>query len=455
LEQSAPPPLSQKLEIPQKKVDVSKIPSHFVVPVGAFLIRNLENIQKKYPDIVLLKMGIAKFYLVTNPQLIQEVLVTKQRDFVKGDYLQRTKKVFGEGLLTSEGDFHHRQRRLLQPAFHQERIAAYASVITSYAERSMRRWREGETLDIHSEMEKLTMSIVAKCLFDTDIEGEESESIARDLTRIIDYFNRLSSPLSPILQKLPTNKKYEEAGKHIDSMVYGMIDERRKLGKESGDLMSLLLHARDEGGIQMTDSQLRDEVLILFAAGHETTANALTWTWYLLSENPGAEEKLHSEVDSVIPRGVTPAASDVQKLDYTTKVFTESMRMYPPAWVLPRETIRDTRIGQYRIPSGSQLIVSQYVNHHDPKFFPEPEEFEPERWTSEFKKSLPKFAYYPFGGGPRSCVGEPFAWMEGVLLLATISRKWRLRHVKGHKVEMLPRITLRPRYGMKMRLTSR
>ena len=259
-----------------------RVPSLTMVPIGGFFIRNLTTIHKKYPDIAHLRLGLADFYLVTNPELIQEVLVTKQRDFMKGKYLQRTKKVFGEGLLTSEGDFHHRQRRLVQPAFHHERVSAYAETMVDYTLRMTSEWKDGEVLDVHSEMMRLTMSIVAKCLFDTDIESE-SRAIAKDLTTTIEYFNRLSSPLSSVLQKLPTNKKYEEAVARIDKMVYSLIESKRRSGKDAGDLMSMLLHAKDERGHEMTDRQLRDEALILFTAGHETTANALTWTWYLLS----------------------------------------------------------------------------------------------------------------------------------------------------------------------------
>ncbi len=429
------------------------IPSKRILPVGSFLINYLDAIQKKYPDIVRLRLGVAEFYLVSNPELIQEILVTKQRDFIKGEYLQRTKKVFGEGLLTSEGDFHHRQRRLVQPAFHHDRLNSYAQVMTSYTERTMRHWQDGAVLDIHAEMMKLTMAIVTKCLFDADLETE-SKKIAEDLTLTIEYFNRLSSPLAKILQKLPTNRKYEGAVNRINKMVYKIIEARRKSGKDTGDLMSMLLHAKDETVKEMTDQQLRDEVLILFAAGHETTANALSWTFFLLSQNPSAKEKLHTEVDALNPAGGF-TASDVPKLEYTVKVFTESMRIYPPAWILPREASKDTKIGECLIPSGASVLMSQLINHRDPKFFSHPEKFEPERWTTEFRKKLPKFAYFPFGGGPRSCVGEPFAWMEGALLLATISSKWNMHHVKNHKVEMLPRITLRPKYGMKMHLEKR
>jgi cytochrome P450 len=429
-------------------------PAIKIVPVGGFFIRNLSKLQS-FKDIVHVKLGISDFYLITNPDMIKEVLVTKQRDFIKGEFLQRTKKVFGEGLLTSEGNFHHRERRLVQPAFHHDHIESYAKIMVSYADQVTSEWKDREILDIHSEMERLTMRIVAKCLFNADLESE-SKTLPEDLTLMIDYFSRLSSPLAKILQKLPTNKKYDLALKRIDKMMYELIESRRSQGNnDEGDLLSMLLSAKDETGAGMSDTQLRDEVLILFAAGHETTANALTWTWYLLSQNPTVEKKMHSEVDAIIGKGSLPTASDYEKLEYTTKVFIESMRLYPPAWVLVRQSLEDCIIGGYYIPKGSGVVMSQFVTHRDPRFFEKPEEFYPERWTLAMKEKLPKFAYFPFGGGPRSCVGEPFAWMEGALLLATISRKWKMNHIKSHRVEMLPRITLRPKYGMKMQLIQR
>lgn len=430
-----------------------KTPSIRIVPVGEFLIRNLNRIHLKYPDIVQVKMGIAGFYLVSDPALIQEILVTKHRDFIKGKFLQRTKKVFGEGLLTSEGDFHHKQRSLVQPAFQQTRIESYSTIVEEYADRAMGLWKNGQILDIHLEMMKLTMSIVAKCLFDSDLESE-SKSLVKDLTTTIEYFNRLSSPLAGLLKRLPTNRKYEKAVGRIDSMIYDLIKRRRESQSDEGDLLSMLLRARDEGHNEMSDRQLRDEILILFAAGHETTANALTWTWYLLSQNPSVGDKLHAEVDQY-SRQELKNSKTLQKLEYTTKVFTESMRLYPPAWVLVRQALENCQVGNYSIPAGADIVISQYLSHRDPRFFPRPENFEPERWTTQMKKSLPKFAYYPFGGGPRSCVGEPFAWMEGVLLLALISKNWNMIHLLDHKVEMLPRITLRPKFGMKMRLEKR
>lgn len=431
-----------------------KIPSTLVLPTGSFLINNTARIQK-YPDIVHLRLIINDLYLATSPSIIQEILVTKQRDFIKGEYLQNTRKVFGDGLLTSEGDYHHRQRRLIQPAFHHERIRSYAEIITQSEERLTKRWRDGDILDVHDEMTGLTMSIITRCLFNKDIESE-SKSISDDLTIVIEYFNRLSSPLSKILEMLPGNRKYVEAAERVDSMVYGIIKERRSSSaRDRGDLMSMLLNAKDEDGSAMTDSQIRDEVLITFAAGHETTANALTWTWYLLSENPSSQERLLSEVDNVL-RGRPPTAEDVPKLEYTTRVLSESMRLYPPAWLLPREAVNECIVGEgYTIPKGATVIVSQYLTHRDPRFFSNPEKFDPDRWTPEMRSKLPKFAYFPFGGGARSCVGEPLAWMEGVLLLAGISSNWKMRHDPKHQVELLPRITLRPKNGMRMVLQRR
>jgi cytochrome P450 len=429
------------------------VPTINILPVGGFMIRNISKLQS-FKDIVHVKLGISDFYLITNPSMIQEVLVTKQRDFIKGEFLQRTKKVFGEGLLTSEGNFHHRERRLVQPAFHHDRIVSYAKIMVEFANQVSLKWQDGEVIDVHAEMERLTMRIVAKCLFNADIQSE-SQTLTKDLTMMINYFSRLSSPFARILQKLPTNRKYGLSLQRIDKMMYGLIEERRSSGHDEGDLLSMLLSAKDESGRRMTNSQLRDEVLILFAAGHETTANALTWTWYLLSQNPSVEAKMYSEVNSIIGTGRLPEASNFQKLEYTTKVLTESMRLYPPAWILVRQAMQNTMIGDYFIPKGTEVAMSQFVTHRDPRFFENPTKFEPERWTMEMKEKLPKFSYFPFGGGPRSCVGEPFAWMEGVLLLATISIKWKLNHVEGHKVEMLPRITLRPRYGMSMQLHKR
>jgi cytochrome P450 len=424
-----------------------------VVAPTTNIIGTVTKVAKKYPEMAEMRSPLFDFYLVSTPALIQEVLVTHHKDFVKGDFLQRTKKVFGEGLLTSEGDFHHRQRRLVQPAFSHERIAAYADTMVKYTDRLLWSWADGEVLDIHAEMTQLTMAVVGKCLFNEDVE-QQSATLSQALTDIIEYFNRLSSPFAWLLEKLPSNRKYSQAVERVDAMVYGMIKERRKTGEDPGDLLSMLLRARDEDGSAMSDKQVRDEALILFAAGHETTANALSWTWYLVSQHPEVAKKLREEVDSVLD-DKAPTFTDVPQLPYITNVFTESMRLYPPAWILTRQATKDTVIGPYAISSGTDVLMSQYVVHHDPRFYENPEQFNPDRWTKEMKAKLPKFAYFPFGGGPRSCVGEPFAWMEGALIIARIAQLWNLSLAEKRKVELLPRITLRPKNGIKMKVTKR
>jgi len=431
-----------------------KKPPRMVVAPSTNIIGTVTRVGRKYPEMAELRSPLFDFYLASDPALIQEILVTHHKNFVKGDFLQRTKKVFGEGLLTSEGDFHHRQRRLVQPAFNHASIAGYAGVVTSYTDRVLNEWNDEEILDIHGEMTRLTMAIVAKCLFNEDVEGQ-SGSLSQSLTDIIEYFNRLSSPFAWLLEKLPSNKKYSRAIEKVDRMVYSMIEDRRKTGSDPGDLLSMLLSARDLDGGAMSEKQVRDEALILFAAGHETTANALSWTWYLVSQHPDVAAKLQEEVDSLLGKTNPPTFSDVPKLTYATNVFTEAMRLYPPAWILTRQATKDCTIGEYLVPEGTDVLMSQFVLHHDPRFFENPEKFDPDRWTKEMRTMLPRFAYFPFGGGPRSCVGEPFAWMEGVLIISRMAQRWNVSLAQKNKVEMLPRITLRPKNGIKMKVTKR
>lgn len=421
-------------------------------------IQMLMDLARDYGDIVHFRFLTDHIYLLSNPDYIKEALITENRNFIKNRALQLAKNVLGEGLLTSEGDFHHRQRRLIQPAFHHQQIANYAATMVQYATRTHNRWKEGSTLDIHKEMMRLTLAIVGKTLFDTDMEVE-AEEIGKALTEVLEGLNRTTTlPLGEILEKipLPANRAYLQARKRLDATIYRIINDRRASGEDHADLLSMLLAAQDtEGdGGRMTDKQVRDESMTIFLAGHETTANALTWTFYLLSQNPEKEERLHQEIDTVL-NGHPPTFEDVPKLPYTKKVLTESMRLYPPAWVLGREAITPLQIGNYVIPEGAGVLMSQYVIHHDPRYYSDPNRFNPERWTPEFEKSLPSFAYFPFGGGARSCVGEQFAWMEGILLLTTIAQEWQMRLVSGHRVAMLPRITLRPKYGMRMTLTKR
>lgn len=408
-------------------------------------------------DVVHLRFGPQDIYLLNNPDYIRDVLVTNSRNFVKSRGLEVAKKFLGEGLLTSEGEFHRRQRRLAQPAFHRQRINAYARVMVDYAMQTRSRWEPGEPVDIWQQMMRLTLAIVGKTLFDADVEAEASE-IGKALTSVMQLFERITNPLGGLLDKLPlpSNIRWLKAKQRLDSTIHRIIDEHRATGVDRGDLLSMLIAAQDEEGDggSMTDAQLRDEAMTLFVAGHETTANALTWTWYLLSQHPEIEATLHAEIDAALAGGI-PTADDVPKLRYTEMVFAESMRLYPPAWTLGRRVLSDYRVGDYVLPAGSIVLMSPWVMHHDARYFPEPFKFDPERWTQKERESRPKFSYFPFGGGPRVCIGEQFAWMEGVLLIATIAQQWKMRLAPGQQVEPKPMVTLRPRYGMRMVIEKR
>lgn len=419
-------------------------------------LKYLVTLAKEYGDICHFHIGLEPLTFINHPDYIRDVLVTHEWNFLKGRGLQRGKRLLGEGLLTSEGNLHRRQRRLSQPAFHHQRIAAYAEIMTRYASKMRGEWKQGETLDIAQEMHRLTLAIVGKTLFDADVEFEARE-IGEALAIAVEMFSFLTLPFSEILEKLPLPqmRRFDRARDRLDATIQRMIAERRASGGDRGDLLSMLLMAQDnEGSGGMSDEQLRDEAMTLFLAGHETTANALTWTWYLLSQNPEVEAKLHEELDTVLA-GRTPTMEDVAKLKYTEMVFTESMRLYPPAWALGRKIVTDYKIGDYILPKHTTIIMSQYVMHRDARYYQAPDQFEPERWRPECREKLPKFAYFPFGGGSRLCIGEPFAWMEGVLVIATLAQQWQMRLMPGHPVALLPRITLRPQFGMKMIMTAR
>ena len=412
---------------------------------------------RTHGDIVYFKFGPQDIFLINHPDYIKDVLVTHNRNFVKSRGLEMAKKFLGEGLLTSEGEFHRRQRRLAQPAFHHKRINAYSEVMADYAARARERWRADETLDISQEMMRLTLAVVGKTLFDADVESEAKE-IGKALTDIMQLFDRITTPFAGLLEKLPlpSNFRFAKAKQRLDATIYRIINEHRASGEDRGDLLSMLLLAQDEEGDggSMSDLQLRDEAMTIFLAGHETTANALTWTWYLLSQHPEVEAKLHTEIDSALG-GSLPAAEDVAKLRYAEMVFAEAMRLYPPAWTVGRRALEDYPVGKYVVPAGSIILMSPYVMHHDARYYRDPFKFDPERWAAEARATRPKFSYFPFGGGPRVCIGEQFAWMEGVLLIATIAQHWKMRLAEGQRVELKPMITLRPRYGMRMRLERR
>ena len=431
---------------------IGSLIGYFSDPLG-FLTR----IAERYGDVVYFRLGSRRIYLLNNPEHIKDVLVTQNRSFTKSRALNRAKIVLGEGLLTSEGDFHLRQRRIIQPVFHYKKIKSYGEVMAEYGSRTGGGWKSGDTVDIQGEMTRLTLAVVSKTLFDADVESE-SDEIVKSLTDIVNLFPRFVFPFSEILDYLPLpgNKRGLLAVSRLDNVIYRLIEERRRDTVAKDDLLSMLLEARDEegDGRGMSDRQVRDEAITLFLAGQETMANSLTWTWYLLSQNPGAEKKLHEEIDTVLG-GRPPSVDDLGRLPYTHRAFKEALRLYPAAWTLARRAIEDYQVGGYTVPAGADIYMSQYVIHRDGRFYPDPLKYDPDRWGAEEDSRLPKFTYFPFGGGPRRCIGEPFAWMEGVLLIAAIASRWKMSLAPGHRVVPDPLITIRPKYGMQMIVEKR
>ncbi len=396
-------------------------------------------------------------YALQHPDYVKQVLVDEPEKFHKGPMIKRALgKQIGKGLLLSEGEFHRKQRKLAQPAFHHQRIISYGQVMTEYTVDMLKGWQTGETVDIHEEMMTLTMRIVGKTLFDSDVLQDASK-IGAAITTVLRSANRqMINPIRlPEWLVTPSKRRALNAGKVLDTTLLKFIEDRRASGEDKGDLLSMLLLAHDEDdGAGMDNDQVYAEIRTLFSAGHETTANALTWSWYLLAKHPETFAALTEELDRVL-EGRTPTMHDLSKLPYTEMVIKEAMRLYPPAWIMNRQTIAETTIGGYTIPVGSLVFMSPYTMHHDPRYFPEPNDFQPERWTPEFEKQLPKFAYFPFGGGPRICIGNQFAMMEARLILATIAQHWQMQLNSDHEIEIEPMITLRAKDGIPMLLSER
>ena len=414
-------------------------------------------LHRQYGDLVMFRILHRRAYLIADPQLIQEVLVTQNGNFTKSPVLKRAKALLGDGLLTSEEPLHLRQRRLTQPAFHRERLHGYAATMVEFTNEWLERWERewppliaaGQPVDLHAEAMQLTLSIVSKALYNADMR-RDARSISELGSAVANMYRLVTLPFAEQIIKLPLpiSRQFRAARDRLDKLMYGLIAERRASREDKGDLLSMLLVAQDsEGdGGQMSDAQIRDEILTLFLAGHETTANALSWTWYLLASNPDAERRLFEEVDSVLG-GRAPSVHDVEALRYTYAVFAESMRLYPPAWAMGRTPKEPFDLGGYRIPAGVICFISQWLMHRDPRFWPAPERFLPERWLTA-DPQRPKLAYFPFGAGPRLCVGERFAWMEGVLILARVAQRWRFRMAPGARIVPQPVITLRLKYGL-------
>lgn len=415
----------------------------------------MEELHQEYGDMVCYRPPGRQVFTLFHPEMTQDMLVTHARNHRQGRVMQRSRSVLGNGLLTSEGSFHLRQRRLIQPAFHRQRIVGYGQAMVDYAERHQQRWRSGEVLDVHQEMMRLTLAIVGKTLFDTDVEQDSTE-IGRALHTFMHLFKFAVLPFSEYLEKLPIPPvlRMRKARATLDKIIYRFIEERRTSQEDRGDLLSMLLAAEDTetGGAtdRMDNDQVRDECVTLILAGHETTANALTWTFFLLAQHPEIAERLKSELDQVLGTR-PPAPEDYPNLKFTEMVFSEAMRLYPPVWGVARTVVEPYEAFGTVFPKNAILLTSQWITHRDPRWHPNPLRFDPERWTPQARASRPKFSYFPFGAGPRQCIGESFAWMEGVLLLASIARRWKFSVVTETRVELLPLITLRPKHGMKLR----
>ena len=404
---------------------------------------------REYGDAVKLRFAHRTIYLLCHPDLIEEVLITHSKHFIKHFAMRLNPMVLGKGLLASEGDFWLRQRRLIQPVFNRNRILGYGAAMVAATERVLAAWKVGEQREIHAEMGRITLAIAAKTLFNTEVDND-AHAVAQAMEVMQHNFLERFNSLMPLPLWLPTpaNLRAKRATKQLDAVLFRIIRERRAENMDKGDLLSLLLHARDEDdGRGMNDQQVRDEAMTLFLAGHETTALALSWTWYLLAQHPEAEQKLLAELDAVLA-GRLPTVDDWPKLKFTEMVALEAMRLYPPAYVIGREATANCVIGGFAVPRGTTLLMPQWVVQRDGRFFDEPERFKPERWGEEWIKALPKFAYFPFGGGPRVCIGQQFAMMELVLILATIARHFCFRMQPGAVVKPLPTFTLRPEPGI-------
>ena len=410
----------------------------------------LRDISQEHGDVVRFRLPGQDIYLFNHPSAIDEVLRGQHERVIKDEFTRRLSIVGGNGLLTSEGSFWKRQRRLAQPAFHQQRVQSYAEVMVRHAERCAARFTLSETRDVHPDMMRLTLDIVAETLFGTDVTGSAAV-IRAALDAAMDHFSGYGV-LIPFAIPTPSNRRFRRAMRELDEVVYRMIREHRAAG-DRGDLLSMLLTAKSDEGV-MSDQQLRDEIVTLTLAGHETTALTLSFALHALARHPHVESALHDELQRVL-LDRSPTAADVPRLPYTRAVVRETMRLYPPAWAIGREATSPVRIGGYDVPAGTQLWAAQWVVHRDARFFPDPERFRPERWTPEFEQQLPRFAYFPFGGGPRVCIGNAFAMLEATLLLAVLVQNVRVRSTSNQELRFLPSVTLRPRDGVVLHVEPR
>jgi cytochrome P450 len=414
----------------------------------------LEDLFRRYGDVVGMQLRQRPVCFLFNPEHINEMMTRHTRKMRKGPALQRSKRLLGEGLLTSEGELHTRQRRIIQPLFQPTRIASYAPQMLACVPAVMDRWRDGETIDVHAAMMELALRVALRTLFGADMDDADRHALHRAQQTMVELFSITEYPFMNLIERLPLPavQRFKRARADMDRIVYGLIDRREASPDPArDDLLSRLLRAQDPeaGGATMSREQARDEALTLLLAGHETTANALSWTWLLLSRHPAVLERLQRELDEVLG-GRPPQPADEQSLVYTRQVVSESMRLYPPAWILGKIGTEDLEVAGYQLPARSMVVMSQWITHRDPRWFPDPLKFEPARWSAERRANLPRFAYFPFGGGHRICIGEGFAWTELVLVLAAMAQHWAFDLSPTARIHMRAGITLRPAHGMPM-----
>jgi cytochrome P450 len=416
----------------------------------------LAGVARTYGPVASWRLPRARFWFLDDPALIETMLTASGYDAIKGRGLRRMRRLLGQGLLTSDEPLHLRQRRLVQPAFHRERVAGYAATMIELARAAAERLHDGATVAVDAEMNRLALRIAAATLFSADVD-DDADAIGAAVTGAMAAFPASLGPFAELLDHVPfhpATRRFGDARSGLDAVIYRLIEERRRDGADRGDLLSMLLSSRDETGAAMPAELVRDEALTLLLAGHETTANALTWTWDALARSPAAEGRLHAELDAVLSDR-DPVPADVTRLPFTRDVVAESMRLRPPAWILGRRVIRPMRLGDWDVPAGSVLLAAQIVTHRNPRYWKEPEAFRPERWSNGETAALPKGAYFPFGGGNRICIGESFAWTEAVLVLATLARRVRFHGLDPSPVPLEPLVTLRPGRPVLMRAQAR
>lgn len=431
------------------------VPGAHLLAFSRDMLGFLCRLHRDYGDVVAVRLGPERTVLLCHPTHIHEVLVRQHRAFVKGRRGEVSQHFLGEGLLNSEGAVHQRQRHLLQPAFQRQRLAHYAPLMTASSVRLCQTWHDGDTLDLAAAMLRLSLAIASKTLLDADVE-DDATALGQAITTLLHLSPRLHSPFAPVLRRLPLpgQRRLRQAQHYLDTVMYRLIAERQAAGGARDDVLSMLVRAQTADGQALSPRHIHDEALTLLVAGHETTAVALSWTWYLLAQHPAVDAAMQAELQTVLG-GRLPTAAAVPQLQYTHQVLTEALRLYPPAWLMTRRAQEDVVLGDYHFPRGTFFLLSPYITHRDPRFFAEPEAFVPARWTAPPATALARQAYFPFGGGPRQCLGEGFAWLAGLLVLATVAPQWRMQLVPGPPVVPQARVTLRPKQGIHVQLSRR